>query len=184
MHSNRIFLWCLLASVVVSCGKKESATTTSNMAVDTTKQAEPVAITDTSHHLFFRPKTGSVERYHIVDRITMSSADTPPGSAPTKQSATSTAEIYLHQTVKATRKDSTVELVIHVDSIHVASTRDTTKSEYSSSNLKDRMDQQYQEYNLVLGKDFTVLASKYGDLDSITDVSAVSAGLLATVPDS
>ncbi len=184
MHHVRLISLCFLVAVLTSsCGKKESAAP-SNMSVDTTKKAEPVAISDTSHHLFFRPKAGTVQRYHIVDRLTMNSSDTPPGSAAQKHTASSTSDIYLHQTVKGTRRDSSVEMVFHVDSIQLTSLRDTTKTLYSSSNLKDRMNQAFEEFNIVIGKDFSVLTNKYGDLDSITDVSGIAATLIATVPDS
>ena len=185
LHTTRFFFLCLCCAVLASCGKKESATpSANNMAVDTTKKAESVAITDTSHHLFFRPKAGTTQRYHIVDRMTSSSSDTPPGSAATKHTATSTTEIFIHQTVKGTRRDSSVELVFHIDSILLTSVRDTTKTQYSSNNLKDRISPAFEEFNLAIGKDFSVLANKYGDLDSIMDVSSIANAMLATVPDS
>ncbi len=185
MHTIRFFFLALCCAVLVSsCGKKESAALSNNMTIDTTKKAEPVAITDTSHHVFFRPKAGSVQRFHIVDQITTSSSDTPPGTPAVKHSGTSTTEIYLRQTVKGTRRDSTVDLVFRVDSITLTSLRDTTKMQYSSNNLKDRMNPNFEEFNFLIGKDFSILATKYGDLDSITDVSGISNAMLATVPDS
>jgi hypothetical protein len=184
MQIKRLIYLCLFYVTLASCGKKEAGGPGSNMAIDTTKSAEHVAITDTSHHLFFRPKAGSVQRFHIVDRITMSSSDTPPGSAATKHSVTSTTEIYLHQTVKGVRRDSSVELVFHVDSILLTSERDTAKTKYSSNDLKDRMGQNFEEFNIIIGKDFSALMNKFGDLDSITDISSVANALLATVPDS
>jgi hypothetical protein len=185
MHTIRLFFLFLCCAFLASCGKKESAAlSANNMAIDTTKKAEPVAITDTSHHLFFRPKAGTSQRYHIVDRMSSSSSDTPPGSAATKHTATSTTEIFLHQTVKGTRRDSTVELTFRIDSILLTSVRDTTKMQYSSNNLKDRMNQNFEEFNLLVGKDFSILTTKYGDLDSITDVSSIMNAMLATVPDS
>jgi hypothetical protein len=181
----RFFSMCLCCAFLASCSKKESAApSANNMAIDTTKKAEPVAITDTSHHLFFRPKAGTSQRYHIVDRMTSSSSDTPPGSAVTKHTASSTTEIFLHQTVKGTRRDSSVELTFRIDSILLTSVRDTTKTEYSSNNLKDRIAPAFEEFNLLIGKDFSVLANKYGDLDSMTDVSSITNAMLATVPDS
>jgi hypothetical protein len=185
MTLARFLLLSLVCAVLASCGKKESAAPfANNMAIDTTKKAEHVAISDTSHHLFFRPVTGSIQRYHIVDQLSMNSSDNPPGAAPMKHSATSTTEIYLHQTVKNVHRDSSVELTLRVDSIHLITQRDTTKTQYSSNNLKDRMAQAFEEFNIVLDKDFTILTNKYGDLDSITDVSSIMTTLLAAVPDS
>ena len=183
MQKNRILFFCSLLIALASCGKKDTSAI-SSLSIDTTKKAETVAITDTSHHLFFRPKVGSVQRYHVVDKITMGSSDTPPGSPATKESRISTTEIYIHQTVKGTRRDSTVELVFRVDSMSLTSQKDTVKSHYSSSNLKDRMDPTYEEFNMLIGKDFSVLTNKYGDLDSLMDISGISNALLATVPDS
>jgi Family of unknown function (DUF6263) len=184
MHTFRFFFLCLiLCATLASCGKKESAAN-SSMSIDTTKKAEPVAITDTSHHLFFRPKAGSVQRYHIVDRLSMSSSDTPPGTAATKHSASSTTEIFLRQTVKDIRRDSSVGLTVRIDSILLTSDRDTTKTQYSSNNLKDRMSQDYDEFNILVGKDFSLVTNKYGDLDSITDIHSITTAMLATLPDS
>ncbi len=86
--------------------------------------------------------------------------------------------------MKATRQDSSAELVFRVDSIRLTSESDTTKTSYSSNNLKDRIGQAYQEFNILIGKEFSVLTNKYGDLDSIVDVSSITNTLMATVPDS
>jgi hypothetical protein len=185
MNYIRLSILCLVCTAFASCGKNETAGPGSkNAAFDTTVKAEHVSISDTAHHVYFRPKVGSVQRFHIVDRVTMSSSDTPPGAAASKHSATNTTEIFLRQTVKDTRRDSSITLTFRVDSISLISNRDTTKTKYSSNDLKDRMNQEFEEFNILIGKDFSVLANKYGDLDSITDVSSIANAMLATVPDS
>ncbi len=185
MNTLRLSLLCLVCAAFASCGKNDTASPGAiNPAFDTTKKAEHVAINDTSHHLFFRPKPGSVQRYHIVDRVTMSSSDTPPGAAATKHTATNMTEIFLRQTVKDSRRDSSITLTFRVDSISLSSNRDTTKTKYSSNDLKDRMNPEFEEFNILIGKDFSATTSKYGDLDSITDVSSIANAMLATVPDS
>ena len=157
---------------------------TNTAAIDTNQPAKAVPILDTNHHLFFRPKPGSIERYHVIDRMTMSSSDTPPSGPPVSHSATSTTEFFLHQTVGKIGRDSSVTLTYRVDSIRLSSQRDTAKVSYSSNDLRDRMSDEYREFNILVGKDFTVRANKYGDLDSMLDVSQIAAGLLAPVPDS
>jgi len=192
MPPSRYFFVCLFclaavsSTMLASCGKKESAVSSaSNTAsFDTTEPAKTVPIVDTNHHLFFRPKPGSVERYHVIDRMTMSSSDTPPSGPPVHHSATSTREFYLHQTVGKIGRDSSVTLTYRVDSIRLSSQQDTSKLNYSSNELRDRMNDEYRQFNILVGKDFTVRANKYGDLDSILDVSQIAAGLLAPVPDS
>ncbi len=186
MQTLRFFFACLFLAALASCGKKETAPqTASNMSIDTTKKAQAVAITDTSHHLFFRPKAGSVQRYHIVDRLSMSTSDSEPGAAgAAKHTASSTTEIYLHQTVKNVRRDSSVELVLRVDSVRLTSQRDTTKTEYSSTNPKDTSANEFEEFKILMGKNFSILTNKNGDLDSITDVSSLTNALLKSVPDS
>jgi len=114
----------------------------------------------------------------------MSSNDTPPSGAEVKHSATSSTEFYLHQTVGKMGRDSSVTVVFRVDSIRFNSQRDTSKIHYSSNDLRDRMSDEYREFNILVGKDFTVRATKYGDLDSVLDVSQIAAGFLSTVPDS
>ncbi len=185
MHFNRpIFLLPLLV-LAVACSKTETAsTTTVKGAIDTTQKAEPVAITDTNHHLYFHPKAGSVQHYHIVDKMAMNSNDVQGNSPAQKHSASSTTEFFIQQTVKAVNLDSSVILSFRVDSLRMDSQRDTSKVHYASSNMKDRMNEQYREFNMLLGKDFSVRANKWGDLDSMVDVSAISNDLLSSVPDS
>lgn len=185
MRFHFLILGCLLFAFV-SCSKKETATTTSssNASIDTSQKAEPVKITDTSHHLYFRPQAGAVRRYHIVDHVVRSSEDTAVGAPPRKQAISVTTEIYLRETIKGPKNDSLTEFSVRIDSLTVASTVDTTTMHYSSSNLKDRANDQYQELNLVVGKEFSAFANKYGDLDSIVDVGSLTTAMLATLPDS
>lgn len=185
MPLQRYILFCFLCLTFASCGKKESAVSTTNTAaIDTNQPAKTIPISDTNHHLFFRPSPGSVERYHIIDRMTMSSKDNSPNGPGMSHSATSTTEFYLHQTVGKRGRDSSVTLTYRVDSIRLSSQQDTSKLTYSSNDLHDRMNDQYREFNILVGKNFTVRANKYGDLDSMLDVSEIVAGLLAPVPDS
>jgi len=114
----------------------------------------------------------------------MSSNDIPPSGPALTHSATSTTEFYVTQTVGKIGRDSSVTLTYRVDSIQLTSQRDTSKMHYSSNDLRDRMNDEFREFNIILGKDFTVRASKYGDLDTMLDVSQITAGLLAPVPDS
>jgi len=185
MYSYRNFIILIICVVLSSCGKKESPGTSGvKPTMDTAQKAEPVQITDTSHHLFFKPKVGSVERYHIVDRMAMNSNDVSPNGQTAKHAASSTTEFFIHQTVKAVRPDSSVDLSYRVDSIIMSSLRDTAKVTYSSSNIKDKVNDDYREFNIVVGKDFSIRANKYGDLDTMIDVSSIANALLAPVPDS
>ncbi len=186
MRSVPIVILFVVAVTLSSCSKKETATFSSanGAVIDTTQPAKAVPITDTNHHLFFRPKVGSVVRYHVVDRMTMSSSDALANGAPMKHSGTSTTEFYAQQIVKGVGRDSSVTLQFRVDSIKLRSKRDTVSMQYSSNNLRDRMNDDYREFNILVGKDFTVRVNKYGDLDSILDVSQIADNLLAPVPDS
>ena len=171
---------------LASCSKKEETATTSTnqkVMVDTTQKAEQVAITDTSHHLFFKPQAGSTQRYHVVDKMTANANDAQPDGKSNKRSATSTTEYFLTQKVKSVNKDSTVELTYRVDSIMLSTDQDTSHIRYSSGNAKDRANDQYREFNLVVGKDFTVKTNKYGDMMDITDVASIANALIQTVPD-
>src|SRR4051794_17381330 len=126
MHKYILFSLSIL--VLASCNKKEETTTgstTQKVIVDTTQKAEPVAITDTSHHLYFHPQVGTTQRYHVVDKMTASANDAAPTGAANKRSAASTTEYYLTQKVKSVNKDSTVELTYRVDSILLATDQDT-----------------------------------------------------------
>ena len=182
MHPNRVLVLCLLGFVLASCSKKETAV--SNTALDTTKPAQSVPISDTNHHLFFRPVVGSVVHYRVTDKMTMGSSDTPPSGTSESHSGISSTEFFIRQTVKSIGRDSSVTLEYRVDSVRLNSKRDTAQMHYSSNDLRDRMNEEYKEFNIVVGKDFTVHTNKYGDLDTMLDVSQITAGLLAPVPDS
>src|SRR5581483_5907565 len=184
MHLHRTVLFLLFAGILASCSKKETTATSSTTGtLDTTQKAESVAITDTNHHLMFHPKVGSVQRYHIIDKMSMSASDAGSGGTPMKHSASSTTEFYLHHTVKSIGKDSSVDLVFQFDSIQMNSQRNTETVHYSSTNPNDAKNDEYREFNILLGKNFTIRTNKYGDLDSMLDVSSIVNELLVKVPD-
>jgi len=173
---------------IVACSKKEETAATSStsqkVVVDTNQKAEPVAITDTSHHLYFHPQAGSTQRYHVVDRMNANADDVQPDGKTMKRSATSMTEYYITQKVKSVNKDSSVDLTYRVDSIALSTDQDTSHVRYSSGNAKDRANERFSEFNILIGKEFGVKTSKYGDLNSITDVTNIANALIATVPDS
>jgi hypothetical protein len=183
MHSYRNFFLIMICIALASCGKSESPGAV-KPSIDTNQKAEPVQITDTNHHLYFRPKVGSVQHYYIIDRRSMSSADSMPDGKGAEHTATSTTEFYIHQTVKSVRPDSSVELSYRVDSVVMASQADTTKINYSSNNVKDKANENFREFNIMIGKDFSIRVNKFGDPDSVTDVSSFVSALMAPLPDS
>jgi len=80
--------------------------------------------------------------------------------------------------------DSSVELIYRVDSVLLTSERDTAKINYSSNNVRDKANDNYSEFNIIVGKVFTIRTNKFGDPDSAVDVSSITNALLALVPDS
>ena len=175
-----------LGVLLIACGKNENAPASGSgkAAVDTNVNAEPIQISDTSHHLFFRPSAGTTERYHVIEQMNASFSDTPPSGQITKHSSANTTEYFLHLAVKAVNKDSSVAVTLRIDSIHLNAVQDTQKINYSSNNPKDRASDQYRQFNLIVEKDFTVKTNKYGDLMDITDASSIADALMATLPDS
>ncbi len=177
---------CLLYTsfvILAACGKKEAAPG-AKTTIDTTEKAEPVAIRDTNHHLYFRPQAGSVRRYHVLDRMTASASDAQPSGQTVKHSATSENEFYLTETAGATRPDSGVDLTFRIDSIRLTTLQDTTRTQYSSTDPKDRANERYQQFNIVIGKTVAVRTNKFGDLAAITDAGSIASALLAGAPDS
>jgi hypothetical protein len=181
----RSFFTILLLAAIVGCGKKdEVATTTAKTTIDTTEKAEAVAITDTSHHLFFRPKSGSVRRYHVIDHMIATATDAQPNGQTSKRDATSENEFYATETTGAVAADSSIELSFRIDSMRVSSDQDTNKMRYSSNDPKDRADTKYKQFNILIGKTIKLQTNKYGDLMAISDASSISNELMAALPDS
>ena len=181
----RTYLLCILLPLIAACGKQGSSPgTDGKTAIDTTVKAEAVAIADTNHHLFFRPKSGTTRRYHVIDRMTATASDTQPNGQTTKHAATSANEFYVTETVGATSPDSSVSLTFRIDSISLVADQDSTHTHYSSNDPKDRANTKYSQFNIVIGKSVTVMATKYGDLANITDASSVANALMGEVPDS
>jgi Family of unknown function (DUF6263) len=181
----RNYLLCTFLLLLAACGKKDNSPATgAKPAIDTTEKAEPVAIADTNHHLFFRPHAGSVRRYHVIDRMTASATDAQPNGQTTKRAATSENEFYLTETVGTTNGDSSVSLTFRIDSIRLSTDEDTTHTRYSSNNTKDRANDQYQRFNIVIGKSVQAQTNKFGDLTGISEISSVTNALLTQVPDS
>ena len=187
MTTHRISLALIVVSgfLFAQCSKNNTAPEQAGgkAVVDTTQKAEPVKIEDANHHIYFHPVVGTVGRYHIMDRMMRTFTDQTPDGKSNKQSIVSVTDFYLRQTVKSVGKDSVVELTYRVDSIELKSQRDTSVVHYSSGNAVDRKDDRFHEFNLILGKEFSIKTNKYGDPDSITDTKAVENALLASAPD-
>lgn len=182
----KYFFPALLLVAVIGCGKKEEtvSSTTAKTTIDTTEKAEPVAINDTSHHLFYRPKSGTVRRYHVIDHMSATATDAQPSGQTSKRNATSENEFYVTQSTGATAADSSIEVSFRIDSMRVVSDQDTIHTHYSSNDAKDRADVKFRQFNILIGKTVKLKTNKYGDLMDMTDVSQIADALLATVPDS
>jgi hypothetical protein len=181
-----LFLIVSSAIALTSCSKDKpqpAVGSRTEATIDTTEKVPEATITDTNHHIYFRPKVGATYRFHVADKITQTMSDEQGGQTRNQNGATTT-EYYIRQTIKSIRADSSVLMVMRVDSLQATMTRDTQKVAYSSAKSADRSNREFLEFNLVLGKDFTVKVNKYGDLNDIPDVSAITAALLQTAPDS
>lgn len=181
-----IFSVLSLAFALASCSKDKpqpAVGSRTEATLDTTEKVPEATITDTNHHVFFRPKIGATYRFHVADKITQSMSDEQGGQTHNQNGATTT-EYYVRQTIKSINPDSSVLIVMRVDSIQATMTRDTQKVVYSSSKTADRSNREFLEFNIILGKDFTLKVNKYGDLNDIPDVSSIANALIETAPDS
>lgn len=190
LNPRNAFLRLALASIVVllvqSCSKDQPQPAVGARTagtIDTSEKVPEATIVDTNHHLYFRPKVGATYRFHVADKIVQTMADDQGGQTHNQNGATTT-EYYIRETVKSIDPDSSVLLVLRIDSVNATMTRDTEKVSYSSTRSGDRSNREFLEFNIIVGKEFTVKANKYGDLNDIPDASSIAKVLLETAPDS
>jgi hypothetical protein len=186
IHCSSLFFLAAFVIALIGCSKDAPQPTVGSRTagtIDTSEKVPEVAITDTNHHLFFRPKVGAVYRFHVADKIVQTMSDDQGGQNHTQNGGTTT-EYYVRETINSVGPDSSVLVTLRIDSISATMTRDTQKVAYSSDKTTDRADRQFLEFNIIVGKDFTVKVNKYGDLSDIPDVTPITNALLTTAPDS
>ncbi len=154
-------------------------------AFDTAQKGKEVQIAEKDHHIFLRPKVGSTQRYHIINKTTYSQSNVEPGATtPTLHNSVLITDYWLRQTVRSIKPDSSIDFTFKLDSILVSSTADTQKVSYSSNRAADKKDKRFDQFTMIVGQEFGGQVSRQGDLMELYGLTSISNLLLASAPDS
>ena len=186
-------LFCLTFSLSsVGCGSKETTVQTSTMkkdsngiaAVDPNEKFDTVAIAGADHRIYFRPPVGGTFRYHVVEQTTSTAhLEGVPEQAP-NHAQSKRNEYYIWTQIKSYDKDSALTMDVRVDSVRIQASQDTAKIAYASTSAADAGNPQYNEMNAVIGKQFSVIVDRMGNIKKITNYATILSGLTKAFPDS
>lgn len=132
--------------------------------------------------LLYRVKAGDIFRYKYTqnDRINQDGM-----MAETQQT------LFYTKTVKSIKSDGTIEMTVRYDSIRLKNDypdlQDSTKrtvSAYNSSNKADRGNQEFNQYNGILGEDVTILVSSDGKIREISGLTPLLSKIFGKMKDS
>jgi hypothetical protein len=169
----------------MSCSKDAGGPKGSSNAVfDSSQSAKPVTVSEKEHRIYIRPKIGNTYYYRILQHSTSATNGTAPGQPPLHQSATSDNYIYVHETIRGIRSDSSIDMTFKFDSLTVKLTQDTMKVELSSNRPADRNDPRFASFAALLGEDIGVIMTKFGDVKEVYGVSNIITKIMMPYPDS
>ncbi|MDP4237494.1 MAG: DUF6263 family protein, partial [Bacteroidota bacterium] len=151
---------------------------------DSSETAKVVTISEKEHRIFIRPKVGDTYRYHIFQHSVSTENGSAPDQPPMHQSASADNSIYIRETVRAIRADSSVDMTVKFDSVSVKLTQDTMKIELSSSRTADRNDPRFATFAAFLGEDIGIIITKFGDIKEVYGTSNIITKILKPYPDS
>ena len=130
--------------------------------------------------LKFSPKKGDIFRY----KLTQSSKVTQEGG----MTANSNSVQYFTQKVTDIKKDGRIELSIRYDSVIVnnltVSPKMKNELRYDSRNKTDRENEEFKQYNAIIGAEMTVLVRPNGEIEDIMGHKALLAKILGNKKDS
>ncbi|MFI5263330.1 MAG: DUF6263 family protein [Candidatus Kapaibacterium sp.] len=168
-----------------SCSKEGSAPQGSSNAVfDSSQTAKAVTVTEKEHRIYIRPKVGNSYYYRIVQHSTSMSNGSAPGQPDAHRSASTDNFIYVHQTIRGIRADSSIDMMFKFDSMSVKAMQDTIKVDLSSNRAADRNDPRFASFAALLGEDIGVIITKFGDVKEVYGTTNIIEKIMKPYPDS
>lgn len=167
-----------------SCNKDGAPGSKTTAVYDTLETAKTVTVTEKEHRIYIRPKVGDTYRYHIMQHSQSAKNGTVSGQPPYHESTTADNSIYVHETIRAIRPDSSVDMTFRFDSVSVKLQRDTLKVDLSSSRAADRIDPRFASFAAILGEDIGIILTKYGDIKEVYGTSNIIMKITKDYPDS
>ena len=184
-YKYSLLLCTLIFSLLLtSCNKDNGPQGKVTTVFDSSETGKNVTITEKEHHIFIRPKVGETYRYHIMQHSVSSKTGTAPGQPQFHQAATADNSIYVHETIRSIRADSSIDMTFKFDSMSVKLVQDTQKIDLSSSRAADRNDERFASFAALLGEDIGVIVTKFGDVKEVYGTSNIITKILKPYPDS
>ena len=185
-HKYSLFLPALVSISIFlsSCSKDSGPQNNSNAVFDTTQTAKAVTVIEKEHRIYIRPKVGTSYFYRIMQHSVSNKNGNAPGQPALHQSATADNTIYVHETIRGVRSDSSIDVSFKFDSINVKLIQDTMKIDLSSSRAADRNDQRFATFAALLGEDIGVIVTKFGDIKEVYGTTNVIEKIMKPYPDS
>ena len=149
--------------LLTGCDKdKAPGTSTSTTPVfDTATTGKPVT-DNAGHFIYLRPPVGDVYRYRIRLNSTGSAehVDSLFGQYPPSEKLGVTTTIYVRQTIRQIRQDSTVDIAFRFDTIHTITETGDKKSDFSTAREADRKNPQFANAAAIAGQDLGAIVTR------------------------
>jgi hypothetical protein len=189
-----VFAALPLFLLLQSCKKDEpnvqkalnSEGTGTTAALDTSGSGKPVDFGGKLHYISLTPKAGTTQRFRVRMKRTVGViiSDQLFGGPQGKKNSTTRTDMWIRQTVKSVKPDSSIDFTYRLDSVLVQSEQDTQKVSYNSGNAQDRKDTRFQEYNVMVGQEFGAIVTNHGDITEIYGINGIVNTVLKDSPDS
>src|SRR5689334_12381073 len=137
-HTRKFFIAALALFLVAEGCKKdepnvkkalEAGGTGTAAALDTSGSGKPVDFSGKAHYISLRPKAGTTQRFHVSMTRTVGVviSDQLFNGPQGKKNSTTRTDMWIRQTVKSVKSDSSVDFTYRLDSVLVHSEQDTMK---------------------------------------------------------
>lgn len=182
-----LFLSLTLLIFFTGCGKEQApGTSTSTTPVyDTASGGKPVA-ENPSHFIYLRPPVGDVYRYRVIIKAQAAAdhVDSLFGTYPPHEELAVTTTLYLRQSIRQIRQDSTVDIAFRFDTIKTVTQSGDKKTDFSTARPSDIENPQFANAAAIAGKDLGAIVTRNGDVIELYGTSAILAKMMSKLPDS
>jgi len=174
--------------LLTGCGKDGAPGTSSSTTpvYDTATPGKPVAVESAGHFVYLRPPVGEVYRYRlqIVSNGTAQHIDSLFRQYPPNEKLSVKTTLYLRQTIRQIRQDSSVDIAFRFDTIQTFTDANGKKTDLSSARESDLKDPQFTNAAAIAGKDLGAIVTRNGDVVELYGTTAVLAKFMSQLPDS
>jgi|JI8StandDraft_1071087.scaffolds.fasta_scaffold08156_5 hypothetical protein len=183
-----IFLCCIAAAFLVSCGgnsdskNPEQTQAQAILPADTTQAKDVTAEERVVRELHYSGTVGQKTSYKLVQTDDINQDG---------QAAQMMTSIYYTKIIKEIKKDGIVDMNVRIDSIRMksrypnpATPGATSENTYNSQDSAARKNEQFRQYNGIVGEDVRMLVNAKGKIEEISGLTPILNKILGYQKDS